>query len=308
MADLPPDRLDPAPPFTNVGLDVFGDFKVKLGKATRSRSAEKKVWIVLFTCLSSRAVHPELIDSFDTSTFKNVLHCFLGIRGKGSLFRNDKGKNFVGSRNQDKALNQETTIDIDDIRAYLNSVDSDWIFNPAHASHFGGVWERKIGSVRRVLEGTLQMLGQHCLTRDELHTLLVEASAIVNSAPLWELFSDPEAPQPLCPAMILTLHDSVPYPAPPGVFNADSFSNGKRLWRRAQYLADQFWTRWQKEYIQELQSRRKWRQPKKSLVIGDIVLLRDKQLPRNHRPATWENCLGQSRPRWSRQMSHYWDF
>ena len=96
-------------------------------------------WVVLFTCLSSRAVHLELIDSLDTSTFKNALHCFLGIRGKGSLFRNDKGKNFVGSRNQGKALNQDATMDINNIRAYLNSVDSDWIFNSARASHFGGV-------------------------------------------------------------------------------------------------------------------------------------------------------------------------
>ena len=205
MADLPPDRLDPAPPFTNVGLDVFGDFKIKLGNAICSCSAEKKVWVVPFTGLSSRAVHLELIDSLDTSTFKNALRRFLGIRGKGSLFRSDKGKNFVGSRNQDRALNQEATIDIDNIRAYLNSVDSDWIFNSAHASHFGGVWERKIGSVRMVLEGTLQMLGQRCLTRDEFHTSLVEASAIVNCTPLWEVSSDPEAPQPLCPAMILTL-------------------------------------------------------------------------------------------------------
>ena len=132
------------------------------------------------------------------------------------------------------------------------------------------------------LEGILQILGQRCLTRDEFHTSLVEASAIVNCTPLWEVFSDPEAPQPLCPAMILTLYDSMPHPAPPRVFNADSLTDGKRLWRRAQYLADQIWTRWQKEYIQELQSRCKWRQPKKSLVIGDIVLLREKQLPRNH--------------------------
>ena len=95
MADLPLDRLDPAPPFTNVGLDVFGDFKVKLGKATHSCSAEKKVWVVLFTCLSRCAIHLELMDSLDTLTFKNALRRFLGIRGKGSLFRSDKGKNFV---------------------------------------------------------------------------------------------------------------------------------------------------------------------------------------------------------------------
>ena len=132
----------------------------------------------------------------------------------------------MGSRNQDKALNQEATIDIDDIRAYLNSVDSKWIFNPAHASHFGGVWERKIGSVRRILEGALQMLDQHCLTRDELHTLVVKVSAIASSTPLWEVSSDPEAPQPLSPAMILTLCYSMPHP---GVFNADSLTHGKRL-------------------------------------------------------------------------------
>ena len=83
--------LDPAPLFTNVGLDVFGDFKVKLCKATRSRSAKKKVWVVLFTCLSSLAVHLELIGSLDTSTFTNALRHFLGIRGKGSLFKSDNG-------------------------------------------------------------------------------------------------------------------------------------------------------------------------------------------------------------------------
>ena len=119
----------------------------------------------------------------------------------------------MGSRNQDEAINQEATIDIDDIRAYQNSADSDWIFNSAHASHFGGVWERKIGSFRIVLEGTLQMSGQRFLTRDELYTLIVEESAIVKSTYYWEVSSIPEAPQPLCPAMIITLHYSMPHPA-----------------------------------------------------------------------------------------------
>ena len=217
--------------------------KLNLAKLLAVVVLKRKSGLSLQLCCSL-----ESMDSLDTSTFKNALRHFLGITGKGSLFRSDKGKNIVGSRNQDKALNQEATFDIDDIRAYLNSVDSGWIFNPAHTSHFGGV-----GSVRRVLEGTLQMLGQRCLTRDELHTLLVKASAIMNSTPLWEVSSDPDAPQPLCPAMILTLHYSMPHPASPEVFNADSLTDSKRLWRRVQYLTDQFWTRWQKEYIQELQ-------------------------------------------------------
>ena len=82
MADLPPNRLDPGPPFTNIGFDVFGDFKVKIGKAIHSCSVEKKVLVMLFTCLSRHAVHLELRDILDTSTFMNSFHCFLGIRGK----------------------------------------------------------------------------------------------------------------------------------------------------------------------------------------------------------------------------------
>ena len=89
LADLPPDRVDPAPPFANVGLNIFGDFKVKLGKATHNHSAEKKVWVVLFTCLSSCAVHLESIDNLDTSTFKNALCHILSIRGNDSLLRSE---------------------------------------------------------------------------------------------------------------------------------------------------------------------------------------------------------------------------
>ena len=63
MADLSPVKLDSAQPFTNVGLDAYGDLGVKFGKATCNHSAEKKVWVVLFTCLSSHVVHLELIDS-----------------------------------------------------------------------------------------------------------------------------------------------------------------------------------------------------------------------------------------------------
>ena len=63
MADLSPDRLDSAPPFTNVGIDVFGDFEVKVGKVTPSCDAERIVWVALFTCLSSCVVYLELRDN-----------------------------------------------------------------------------------------------------------------------------------------------------------------------------------------------------------------------------------------------------
>ncbi len=76
MADLPIDRLSTEPPFTYIGLDVFGPWTV-VARRTRGGQAQSKRWAVLFTCMTTRAVHIELIDCMDSSTFINALRRFL---------------------------------------------------------------------------------------------------------------------------------------------------------------------------------------------------------------------------------------
>lgn len=71
MADLPIDRLSTEPPFTYVGLDVFGPWTV-VARRRRGGQAQNKRWAVLFTCMSTRATHIELIDCMDSSTFINA--------------------------------------------------------------------------------------------------------------------------------------------------------------------------------------------------------------------------------------------
>ncbi|XP_044152743.1 uncharacterized protein LOC122940262 [Bufo gargarizans] len=61
MANLPVDRLSMDPPFTNVGLDVFGPWSVTT-RQTRGGQANSKRWAVLFTCMTIRAVHIEVIE------------------------------------------------------------------------------------------------------------------------------------------------------------------------------------------------------------------------------------------------------
>ena len=80
MADLPIQRLTPAPPFTFVGVDVFGPWQI-ITRRTRGGAACNKRWAVIFTCLTVRAIHIELIESLDTSSFINALRRFLAIRG-----------------------------------------------------------------------------------------------------------------------------------------------------------------------------------------------------------------------------------
>jgi len=79
MANLPPDRLEPAPPFTNSGVDFFGPFYVKEGRS------QKKRWGALFTCLVTRAIHIEVAHTLSTDSFLNAYRRFVGRRGAINL-------------------------------------------------------------------------------------------------------------------------------------------------------------------------------------------------------------------------------
>lgn len=55
-------------------------------------------------------------------------------------------------------------------------------------------------------------------------------------------------------------------------------------WKIVQYLADQFWFRWQTEYIDSLQARPKWKSGGNYFSYGDVVLMRNTDFPRSHWP------------------------
>ncbi|KAL1255559.1 hypothetical protein QQF64_013620 [Cirrhinus molitorella] len=52
-----------------------------------------------------------------------------------------------------------------------------------------------------------------------------------------------------------------------------------RHWRHSQLLAEHFWRHFLKYYLPDLQARQKWKTEKKTLEIGDVVLIVDPQLP-----------------------------
>lgn len=96
MSDLPEDRVTPGPPFSSVGVDVFGPWNV-VTRRTRGGMANSKRWAVLYTCLTTRAIHIEVIKELSTSAFINATRRFISIRGMVSEFRSDRGTNFVGA-------------------------------------------------------------------------------------------------------------------------------------------------------------------------------------------------------------------
>ena len=279
MADLPEERTSPSPPFTYVGFDVFGPWQICTRKL-RGGAANSKRWGSLFTCLNSRAIHIEVLEAMDASAFICALRRFFAIRGPALRLRCDRGTNFVGGKSELEEGFAEMHNQA--VQRYLVEQGCEWVFNPPHASHFGGVWERQIGTIRRILDAMLMQIGGQQLTHELLTTLMAEVTGIVNSRPIGIIPSDIEEPQPLTPAMLLTMKTR-PLTAPPGEFHPQDMYSRKR-WRRSQYLTDQFWLRWRREYIQNLQVRTKWNAQEPNIVEGDVVLVKDNDVHRNHWP------------------------
>ena len=151
MSELPEDRLEPSPPFSYSAVDYFGPFLIK------EKRIEVKRYGVIFTCMSSRSVHLETANSLSGSSFINALRRFLNRRGNVRQLRSDQGTTFIGARNELRDALGE--MDQTKVQEYLLSNRCDWIpfqLNVRHASHMGGVWERQIQTVRRILEPLLK--------------------------------------------------------------------------------------------------------------------------------------------------------
>ncbi len=274
MADLPADWVNPAPPFTYCGVDLFGPWLIKEGRK------ELKWYGVMFTCMASRAIHIEVANALSTDAFINALRRLISIRGPVRQLRSDKGTNFVGA---DRELREALTeLDWEQVGTFLQGEQCDRItfkMNAPSASHAGGVWERQIRSARNLLAGLMRQSGTQ-LDDESLRILMYEAAAIVNGRPLTtDNLYDPHSLEPLTPNHLLTMKTEVVLPTPGNFQSADAY--GRKRWRRVQHLLNVFWSRWKNEFLQSLQDRQKWKTPRRNVSVGDVVLIRDQDLPRN---------------------------
>ena len=261
MADLPSPRIEPyQPPFSTVGVDCFGPFLVK-----RARSEVKRYGCII-TCFATRAIHIEVLDDLSTDSFLNGFRRFCARRGSPKRVFSDNGTNFVGGQ-------RELHVNSDKIKAMSLAENIDWVFNTPTASHMGGVWERMIRTIRKVLAAVIP--SAH-LSDEGLRTVLCEVEAIVNSRPLVKTSDDPKDNAAITPNHLILLNQ-VPIVAPGEFTETDRY---KKQWRCVQHLANQFWKQWIKQYLPTLQPRGKWRRTHQNLGVGDLVLVTDETTPR----------------------------
>lgn len=179
-------------------MDYAGPILVRTTKGRGHRA--HKAFIAVFVCLSTKAVHLEVVSDYTTEAFLAAFRRFTSRRGLCSEMYSDCGTTFVGA---DRALQNLLRAASPDGRLIASTVAMEgvkWHFNPPAAPHFGGLWEAAVKSTKHHLR---RVIGETTLTYEELNTFLAQVEACLNSRPLRPLSDDPDDVSALTPGHFL---------------------------------------------------------------------------------------------------------
>ena len=284
----PKDRVRRTYVFQSVGLDYMGPVVVKADQQKVKR------WICLFTCLSTRAVHLEVVEDLSSASFLHVLRRFISRRGKPQKMLSDNASQFgtVAAVIQEAALEDvglDEKPDTGNILDYCSRQGIDWKFISPLAPWQGGIYERMIGLAKTAFR---KAVGRHLLREKELETLVVEIEAILNSRPITYLEDESlEVIRPidfLLPGAHLGTYRQVSTGDDQNY--RDRKLTGRELllehWTQTNHLLDKFWNHWYADYLQSLRERTQSKhKQRRSLTrrrprLGEIVLIFDSNNPR----------------------------
>ena len=262
MSELPECRLAwKEPPFSHCGVDLFGPILIKQGRKRLKR------WGVIYTCMTVRSVHLEVVESPDTDDFINSTRRFVNRRGAPTDMYSDCGTNFKGATAELSEIVEK--LNRAKINTFATSHAIAWHFNPPAAPHMGGAWERLVRTVKEVLHMIMQ---DRVLTDSQFATVLTEIESIVNNRPITSASSDINNLEALTPNHILLgLHRK--WDTMLDANERDNFS--RRKWRQVQGAAAEFWKRWRTEYLPLLMKRPCWKGTIPNYQSGELVMLKE---------------------------------
>ena len=270
MGQLPAPRVNPTIPFTHTGMDFAGPFTLKKGHTRRPVLIDAHICV--FICMTFKAVHLEVVSDQTTDAFKAALLRFISRRNCPVHIYSDNGPNFTGARNKlnnlYKLLQQQQSNQ--EIQQYLSTHQQiTWHNTPPRSPHFGGLWESAVTSMKTHLK---KVVGNTRLTFEELTTITCQVEACLNSRPLLPLTShNQDGLTTLTASHFLLFKSPSAYPEDPRIPERPDLL---KRWNQCQAMVQHFWTRWSKEYLNNLQARTKWQVEQPNLQPEDIVILR----------------------------------
>nr|CAD2205963.1 unnamed protein product [Meloidogyne enterolobii] len=270
--NLPNDRIQSTSPFKSIGIDHLGPSFYR-----EIDNTEKKFWITLITCLCTRAVYLEPVKNLKADTCLNVLKRLAARRGCPERILSDNSKTFIACAKNCK------------VHLKIIGKELEWKFIKELSPWQGGVYERIVALVKDAFRKTL---GKRTLQWEEMLTFTTEVEGILNMRPLTTIDENPDVPgliplRPvdfLCPQRNLCLELEIPK-------TDDSIMNFVIKYKDSfvftEFLLNELWKRWKKEYLIWLRDRSQWAmkgprsQTKREPNVGEIVILEEEFVPRN---------------------------
>lgn len=265
MAPLPAARVRPSRPFTVCGTDIGGPFLMKHGN--RRNAPVEKAYLCVFICFSTKCVHLEVLTSLSMQAFLACFTRFCSRRSTPKEVWSDQGRNYVAAGRYIREAVAFFNDNTDELVSALAQRAVEFKTIPSYSPTFGGIWERAIGSSKRLLKNLVkdEVMSFECLA-----TLFCRVEAILNSRPLCELPSSAEDDlRYLCPGSFLV---GGPLVSPPEL-GIDLNMPLQCRYERIVQLSQAFWRQWSTIYLHSIIKRTKWSTSRGELAEGLMVLV-----------------------------------
>ena len=174
---LPVDRVNETIPFKITGMDYTGHFHVQSDRETTT-----KYYILIFTCMVTRAVHLELLNDMTTEAFVMAFIRFSNRYTIPSVVYSDNAKSFISGGN---LLHDITVSDL--FRSKFEPYNIKFKRIPIYSPWYGSVYERLIKTVKTSINKTI---GRRKIQYINFLTLLSDIETVLNNRPLTYRSSD----------------------------------------------------------------------------------------------------------------------
>ena len=269
---------------TYTGLNYTGPFYVKESK--------EKVWICIFTCVTVRAVHLEIVYGMKAEQFFVALQRFISRRNTPDTIILDNVPQFKLTKTAlDKAWQQP--ISHENMQRFTSHVRIKWKFIIEFSPWMGGFYERYVGMIKSSLRKAIQ---RKFLTTNQFRTDATECEQILNSRPLVYIDDDIRSIDATTPYHFLCLNPRNSAPTlkddgnpdfKPQIESADELLE---IWIKRQTHLNELWKHWYNHYLLSMRERYQTSlqetriRSRMNPMVGQIVHIKD--APRSK----WKDC------------------
>lgn len=266
MGDLPIEKLSShIPPFSYCIVDICGPFFIRVKRSTEKR------WLFVYSCLTTRALHIEIIDSMDADACLIALQNTINLRGAPKKIISDMGTNFVGGNNILNEMNDKWNKKLLEKGIVVNPIE--WEFTVAKGSYMNGSVERMVGLIKSTLKKFNATLNEKMIYPNDFvfRSLICEIIGMINNRPLSLNPFEELNNSFLTPNHFILQRDN--FQSSPEIV---TYKKGYiKTWEEIKILMNLLWSNWSLNYVTEIMHRSKWIESSKPLEVGDIVITPD---------------------------------